>query len=141
MRTRHPLLLLLPLLIACADEPETDDDESGGTEYTPASDYGEVCFNLSLELVANSRDCSRDHDGADYTCAATIDGMTVTATTTYTPGDDPNDACGGPRIASCGLTLEEGPHVFVFAGQSYDVDVQPGAAVCVPSGGAFDTGE
>ena len=119
-------LLLLALLAACGERP--------------LRDYGEVCFDHDLTVVASSQDCSTDHKGIAYSCTATLDGTTVTATTLYTPGEDPNDRCAAPIIAPCGLTLIEGDYTFIFGGDEMAVDVQADAAICVPSGGAYDTG-
>jgi hypothetical protein len=140
-------LLLLPFLAACslaACGGTSDDDDDDGDDDTsssgPITDYGDVCVTADLTVVANSRDCSSDHEGVVYACTATLDGTTVTASTQYTPGDDPNDGCAPPVVVSCGLTLPEGSYTIDFGGDSHDADVQAGGSICVPSGEAFDTG-
>lgn len=103
----RPLILLLPLLLsACPLESWSDETRTdvGTVCVEGEADGTATVFVDSQECMSSS--CSRNSTG---TCAATLDGSTVTVTSTFTW----EQATGGvPCTDDCGFlgtTCEVGP--------------------------------
>ena len=114
-------------LAACQDEP--------------VEDYGAICVEsaasgsqYTLEVTANSMDCSSDHVGVAYSCTATLSGSTVTVSTTYVPGSNENDLCAPPVLTTCSITVDAGTYTLSFGGEDVALEVPGVEATCLPAG-------
>jgi len=127
--------MFLPLLLlACGPGPD------------PLYDYGTICAASSadgatLEVTASSDDCSGDHDGVEFTCEVSVDGGSITVSTTYIEGDDPNDGCAPPSLTDCAAALPPGDYELTFAGESWSITAPLEQTLCIPGGdSSLDTG-
>ncbi|MCB9779879.1 MAG: hypothetical protein H6742_15040 [Alphaproteobacteria bacterium] len=121
-------LISFVVLLAACEEAEPPVEDAGFICARPGDDG-------TVTIDANSDDCSADHDGAAFSCEAAVDGDTITVHTSQTPGDDPNDGCGGPQRATCAVDVADGAYTLVFAGDEAELTVPVAEELCLPDQG------
>jgi len=140
-------MLSLMLLLACGDPANSADDSTTSephnehTSSEPLYDYGIICAESSadgatLEVFADSDDCSSDHEGVEFSCEVSVDGEVVTVTTTYVAGEDPDDGCAGPSTAACSADLPPGDYDLIFADEIWPIEVPLEQPLCIPDDGS-----
>jgi hypothetical protein len=104
----------------------------------PTIDHGSVCVSSELvdgqyriSVVADSGDCSSDHEGASYECSVSVDGSEVDIETVHHDGKDPNSACAGPLMATCAVDVEQGQYTLSFGDETQPLVVPSAGSVCL----------
>jgi hypothetical protein len=127
MRRTLMIPALAVLLTACPEEEEA-------WEEIAYVDQGTVCWDASdgvLELSVVVQDCmsSSCSRGFEGSCAASLDGSTLTLTSdirwenNVTPGAECTADCGIP-MATCELTgVVDGSYTLDFDGETYAIDM------------------
>ena len=105
-------------------------------------DYGAICISSTesssghrLWILADSKDCSADHDGAEFRCEVIQDPQNaahVRVHTYFQEGEDPDDACAGPRTTSCTLPVQASSIQVTFGDLSTMLELPLASPSCFP---------
>lgn len=85
-----------------------------------------------VEVAADSRDCASDHEDASYTCTVEDEGGgVVRVSTVFQDGEDPDDGCDDPLLASCSAPPAAGGEIVVRFGDAQAELLVPGGPTCL----------
>jgi len=95
-------------------------------------DEANICFIANADRIEAKAyvGCASDHRGAELSCEidAESDG-TLRMTSSFSDGNDPNDACAGPLVAPCTSTeLPSGDYTVFYGEDAFPVNIPDGGS-------------